>query len=427
MSDKHNTVMVTPLAVIDEAATGLSMVLPDAWVDDDRHPAWGLLSAAVRLDGDASELRVHEDLAWLVEPAPAVVARPWRDLEDAIRDALDGQERKRAVRAVQNLRAALREGAEDAAFEFADLAGLNNTPTPAKYAPGPLAHRVVSGNGLTTLAGKGDSGKSWLAQGFALDAMRAGYFTVHLDWEQGGPDARTGDPGRAISRYLKLGSSIDEMHGMLGFKWRPGALSVERLHDLAGDYENVFVLVDSFAKAAAAAGIGSTDWAAHGEFVSMLNAFAVDRDCPLVLIDHKGRDSGSLAGGAASKFDAATAQWSVATKGFSATKRGAIDLTNDKDRDSAFDAKASYGTGGRGEDRNDLERVGTAAEVASSEVARSIREALRDAPLSGKALEQAVGGKATRVREERDRMVKVGELVKRGEGRSPSTTYEVAA
>ncbi len=193
---------------------------------------------------------------------------------------------------------------------------------------------------------------------------------MHLDWEQG--------PHRTLRKYAQLGANAGDLApDSMTYLWRPGEITPERLHGWTEQHGPVLVVVDSFAKAIAAAGIGEQAWGAHGAFVSMLNAYAVDRDCPVLLIDHKGRDSGNLASGAASKFDAARAQWSVkATRPFDADRLGEITLTCEKDSDSVLDSTVRYALGGDGPDRIDLRRVAKGA-VPLQRLDRDIIEYLR--------------------------------------------------
>ena len=377
---------------VDEAAWDVLMALPEHFIEQHATVfAAAILDAGWTLD----EARFYSELADLVGEPPAAVDRPWRALENSTRAVVGRAERDAAVQAIHNLRRVLAAAREEDAWTFSDLSDDLDASVPG-YAPGALAERIVYGEGLTTFVGHGGCGKSTIAQAIALDAMRAGLFVVHLDWEQG--------QRAALRKYAQLGAGMDELRGNLGYLWQAGALTIDRLRQLA-DGRDALVLVDSFSKAATAAGLSGTDWQGHGALANDLNAFGVEMCCPVVLIDHRAKRDGKgtrWADGAHGKYDAASAQWNVdVARRFDERTLGEVVLTNVKARHGALDTHARIALGGDGLDRIRLRRVAK-GDAPALKVERDVIAFLRAAagPLTMTAIERdGHCGKATAVRE----------------------------
>ncbi len=262
-------------------------------------------------------------------------------------------------------------------------------------------------SGLTTFVGHGDTGKSTIGQAVALDAIRDGRFVVHLDWEQGQADV--------VRKYLQLGAGMEELRGSLGLPESPGAITLDRLRRLAPQGREMFALVDSFAKAAAAAGLSGTDWAGHGTLASDLNTFGIEHDCPVLLIDHlakAGTGTTTHASGSHEKFDAAYAQWDVSVaQRFDEATAGEVVLTNAKARRGGLDDQVRYALGGDGHERINVRRV-QKGEASAFKVDREILAFLREAtePQTKAVIGDKVPGNDHKVREGLDRLVASGHV-----------------
>ena len=378
---------------VDEAAGDVLMTLPEDFIE--QHA--GTFATAITDTGwTLEDARWYHDLRDLATGTPTAVDRPWKALEHAVRATMTGAERAAALQALGTFRTVLAGVREDDAWAFSDLSDDFDTSAPS-YAPGPLADRVVYAEGLTTFVGHGGCGKSTIAQAIALDAIRAGVFVVHLDWEQG---------QRAVLRkYVQLGATMAELKGNLGYVWQPGAVTIDRLRQLV-DGRPALVLVDSFSKAAAAAGLSGTDWQGHGTFANNLNAFGVEMGCPVVLIDHRAKRDGKgtrWADGAHGKYDAASAQWNVdVSRRFDERTPGEVVMTRVKARHGGLDTHARIALGGDGLDRIRLRRVAK-GDAPALKVERDVIAFLRAAggPLTMTSIEKADGveGKATVIRE----------------------------
>lgn len=376
------------LAEIDAAAeNALSSFLSS---DGLTARAGSLLRAAIdSAQLDRPEGATYSGLEWIEEHERSADPKPWQALR-ALVAHLPRAEQDDARSNLRILEALLTQANEDAGFAFDDLTNLEDGSLTFSYAPGPLAGRIVLGDGLTTFAGHGGSGKSTLAQALALDAMRAGRFVIHLDWEQG--------KARTARKYRQLGATDADL-GMLGYLWQPGEVTIDRLHSLAAGRRDVFVLVDSFSKAASAAGLSGTDWAGHGDFASMLNAFGAETGSPVLLLDHLAKSEGKgarWADGAHGKYDAARGQWTVSVeRPFRDDRLGGILLTCTKDNDSALDTHARFALGGDGPNRIELRRVG-AGDVPRLKIERDVIAFLgsQEEPQTLGDIEKAVTGKA---------------------------------
>lgn len=299
---------------------------------------------------EAAEAWLPDFAPWTERERPALIAaagkvvRPWQRLSVA---GGPGDAASRARRALEV--AAPQAKGDDwtpSGFDGLDL------EAPVAFAPGALADRVVYAEGLTTLAGEGDSFKSTIAQAVALDAIRAGMFVLHADYEQGA--------NVTAKKYKRLGATEEEVRALgAGYFSHPGAITPARLAAII-DGRNALVIVDSFAKAASAAGLGPTDWAAHGDFANALNAFGIEHGCAVVLIDHQAGDT-KYADGARSKFNAASAQWRVqvpAGKRPTEHQRGEVTLTRVKHgREGGLDTHVRYALGGDGLDKIRVQRL----------------------------------------------------------------------
>lgn len=307
-------------------------------------------------------------------------------------------------RAAAEARQALEEAAPTVAEDSGDWTASDfdavDLEAPVSFVPGPLADRVIFAEGLTTFAGEGDTFKSTIAQAVALDAVRAGVFVVHIDYEQG--------PKLTARKYARLGATGEERQVLAsGHFWQPGAITPAKLATVINGRE-ALVIIDSFSKAADAAGLGSTDWPAHGAFANDLNAFGVEHECAVLLIDHQANDT-KYADGAKGKFYAASAQWRVQVP---ARKRptehvpGEATLTKTKHgREGGLDTHARYGLGGDGLDKIRVRRLdaGDATPLAKDlQIIEFLRAHHEDGgdplPLDRIAHKDAVKGRATEVR-----------------------------
>ncbi len=359
------------------------------------------VAAGVRAAGyGPDDLTGYPSALELLEQPPAVSARPWRQAVSMARDV--GREAVEAVEALHDVLTAVEEAR---GWAFEDVTAV--APYAIEFAPGKLAEGVIPDAGVTGLIGHGGMGKSTFAQAVAVDALRAGRTVVHLDWEQG--------RDIAIAKYRQL-DATDEDLSRLRYVWTPSRITRERLH-AAADGDDVLVLVDSFAKAAAAAGLSGTDWAGHGALVNELNAFGVEYGAPVLLIDHLNREgtrSTKMADGSHGKYDSASASWTLtATKKFGPSVRGEILLVNGKAvRVGELEDEVRYGIGGDGVDRVRIERA-AAGQVQADAIEERILSFLgdQDEPASKTAIAEGVRGKAIDIRSAVDRLEAAGKLL----------------
>jgi hypothetical protein len=260
--------------------------------------------------------------------------------------------------------------------------------------------------GATVWFGEPEHGKSLAAQAAAVEAMRAGLKVVHLDGEQGSQDA-----GAA---YLALGANPAEQAslGLLHYEY-DDAINFDGAY-LAGLAPSL-VIVDSFARLAAARGITDAQYAAQGNLMTELQAFGLRNGCAVLVIDHTTKSPGKgdrYAFGAGSKLGAARGQFFVKReRKFSPDKAGAVSFTNVKGRRPGLPDWQRFEVGGQGVETISF-RASLDKSVPADRIELDVLEFVRaqGKPLSQNKIRQSITGKNDVIDAATDRLVKRGAL-----------------
>lgn len=368
----------------------------------------------------------HSELAGLLpesqrgreqaEAKARTIANPWhllrRDLLSALQPRANqarlDEERdlaaaEKALDALpRTLRAsAPRSAAARAPEAFADLGPV----AAAKTLPGDLGSMIYA-EGATVWFGEPEHGKSLAAQAAAVEAMRAGMRVVHLDGEQG-----TQDAGPV---YAALGVDPAELTslGLLHYEY-DDALNFDGAY-LAGLAPSL-VIVDSFARLAAARGITDAQYAAQGNLMNELQAFGLRNACAVLVIDHTTKSPGKgdrYAVGGGSKLGAARGQYFVKReRKFTPDKAGVVSFTNVKGRRPGLPSWLRLEVGGEGYEKISF-RPSLDKSVPADRIELDVHEFVRAqaVPLSRNKIRQAITGKNDVIDAATDRLVARGVL-----------------
>ncbi len=329
----------------------------------------------VRKQGEAQEQakRKHEVAALLADVESRLPGVPSSEVEQALTQG--NRLKDRAV----DIGALIRDGVP-----------------PVEYLPGEFAHRMVYSEGVTGFHGHPEHGKSALVQRLALDAMRAGMDVVYLDHENGERSIRR--------RFVALGADPDLLSERLHYIPFPGRPDWGQLAELWDEYPGAVGVWDSMRGILRSLGLQENEASEVGQFLDALVEFTLTRGIASLVLDHvtKAATAASpYARGSGDKLAAMQATWYVnRTQPFSDTQSGEIEVLLHKARDGGMEFRHTFKVGD-GHGNFTFEKIDGGDSPKDCLDEKIIRYLKSSAPAdcSKHQIEEAVGGKATAVRE----------------------------